>query len=144
MNLDSSVAYQLSKEYYCFVVPSKIGRGRMSEQNQQPNGLVITDGGGNYYYLRPEILAQTKMPDEDVQKLKSGLAASSAGKDEELSGAALEAVAGGAGIGGGIQLPGVVQIPSFNIGSLTASLTHSKPGLPDLGKVMSSTVMCPW
>ena len=52
--------------------------------DQKPNGLFITDDAGNVYYLRPEILAQAKMPDEDVKRLKDELAASGKGKETLL------------------------------------------------------------
>ena len=97
--------------------------------DQRPDGLVITDDAGNYFYLRPEILAQAKMPDAEVKRMKEGLAASSKGKDRELSVEDLHSVAGG------LNVPTAHLGTTFNVPNLGA---HS--GSP----VMSSTVMCPW
>lgn len=99
--------------------------------DQKPNGLFITDDAGNVYYLRPEILAQAKMPDEDVKRLKDELAASSKGKQGELSIEDLHTVAGGA------------NVPLTHVGTVSvASLASSNLHLG--GSVMTSTIMCPW
>ena len=99
--------------------------------DQKPNGLFITDDAGNVYYLRPEILAQAKMPDEDVKRLKDELAASSKGKQGELSIEDLHAVAGGANVP-------MTHVGTVSVASLAAS--NLRPG----GPVMTSTIMCPW
>jgi hypothetical protein len=100
--------------------------------DQRPNGLVITDDAGNYYYLRPEILAQAKMPDAEVKRMKEGLIAASKGKDHELSVEDLGAVAGGANVP-------LAHLPSaFNI----PTLSHT--GLGKGGPTMEGTIMCPW
>jgi hypothetical protein len=100
--------------------------------DQKPNGLFITDDAGNVYYLRPEILAQAKMPDEDVKRLKDELAASGKGKDRELSIEDLHTVAGGA------------NVPMIAVSNLAshANLVSHPGGIG--GPVMTSTVMCPW
>src|SRR5260370_13569923 len=84
--------------------------------DQKPNGLFITDDAGNVYYLRPEILAQAKMPDEDVKRLKDELAASSKGKQGELSIEDLHTVAGGA------------NVPMTHVGTISVSSLVSHPG----------------
>ena len=89
--------------------------------DQRPSGLVITDDSGNYYYLRPEILAQAKMPDSEVKRMKEGLS-----KDRELSADDLQAVAGG------------LNMPMAHMG------TFKLPQAVSGGAHMSSTVMCPW
>jgi hypothetical protein len=94
--------------------------------DQRPNGLFITDDAGNVYYLRPEILAQAKMPAEDVQKLKDELAAGSKGKDRELSVEDLHTVAGGVSV----PMTHLANIPTISHGGTSP--------------VMSSTIMCPW
>ncbi|PJG51259.1 hypothetical protein CVM73_32095 [Bradyrhizobium forestalis] len=106
--------------------------------DEKPNGLFITDDAGNVYYLRPEILAQTKMPEEDVKKLREEVAANSKGqaKDAELSIDDLNAVAGG------VSFPTASHVHlATNISSHTAAISSAKL---DLGKVATSTVMCPW
>jgi len=96
--------------------------------DQKPDGLVITDDAGNYYYLRPEILAQAKMPDTEVKRMKEGLA-SKGGKDRELSVDDLQAVAGG------------LNVPTAHISQVAAvSNVSLRPG----GPLMTSTIMCPW
>ena len=95
---------------------------------ERPSGLVISDDDGNYYYLRPETLAQAKMPEEDVSKLKSGMGAAS-GKDGELSMSDMQSVAGGA-------LSTTLAPKTLNVGSL--NLRGVKTG------TMTSTIMCPW
>ena len=101
----------------------------------RPSGLLVTDDSGNYYYLRPEILAQAKMPEEDVKKLKSGIA-SATGKDRELSLDELKSAAGGvistASISG---LPNIQSVGALRVGGIG--------GGPDFGAV-KSTIMCPW
>lgn len=97
--------------------------------DQKPDGLFITDDAGNVYYLRPEILAQAKMPDEDVKRLKDELAASSKGKQGELSIEDLQTVAGGA------------NVPMTHVGKVSISSDLSRPG--GIGG-MTSTIMCPW
>lgn len=89
------------------------------------DGLFITDNDGNYYYLRPEILAHAKMTDEEIAGVK---ARGAKGKGRELSADDLQAVVGGAGS----QIPGVLHIgtvPSLKL-----------PG----GATMEGTIMCPW
>ncbi len=104
-------------------------------QKDRPDGLVITDDSGNYYYLRPDVLAGAKMPPEDVEKLRAGLAKENASTDRELSTEELETAAGGFGMPGGIQIPGIPSIPQ--LGSIRFS--------PTAGRNTSySTVMCPW
>ena len=100
----------------------------------RPSGLLVTDDSGNYYYLRPEILAQAKMPEEDVKKLKSGLA-SATGKDRELSLDELQSAAGGV-----VSTASISGLP--NIQSVGALRVGSAGGL-DAGAV-KSTIMCPW
>jgi hypothetical protein len=98
----------------------------------RPSGLIVTDDSGNYYYLRPEILAQAKMPDEDVKKLKAGLA-TAAGKDRELSLDEMGSVAGGAAF--------VKSVPSIqNVGALRVGGLGGGPG----AGAVASTIMCPW
>jgi hypothetical protein len=92
-------------------------------QQERPNGLVVTDNSGNYYYLRPEILAQAKMPDEDVSRFK---AMSATGEDRELSADDLKTVSGGTSAGA----PGIL-----NIGHVPSVKSDEIP---------LSTVMCPW
>jgi|SRR6187551_21584 hypothetical protein len=106
--------------------------------DQKPSGLFITDDAGSVYYLRPEILAQAKMPDEDVKKLKDELAAMSKGKikEGELSVEDLNAVAGGANV----AMHHVAGISSHVASVSALSRSHG----PDIGPVMTSTVMCPW
>jgi hypothetical protein len=107
-------------------------------EQSKPGGLVITDDGGNYYFLRPEVLAQAKMPDEDVKKLKSGIS-KAAGKSGELSMDDMQAVAGGAGMGAAhFAAPNLQHVPRINLTAVART-----PG-PDFSKVMTSTVMCPW
>jgi hypothetical protein len=100
----------------------------------RPSGLLVTDDSGNYYYLRPEILAQAKMPEEDVKKLKSGLA-SATGKDRELSLDELQSAAGGvvstAQIGNMPQIQSVGALRVGSVGGLDAA-------------AVKSTIMCPW
>jgi hypothetical protein len=89
------------------------------------DGLFITDNGGNYYYLRPEILAHAKMTDEEIAGMK---ARSAKGQGRELNADDLQAVVGGSNV----ALPGVLHIgnvPSFKLPS---------------GATMEGTVMCPW
>src|SRR5207245_256101 len=106
--------------------------------DQKPNGLFITDDAGNVYYLRPEILAQAKMPDEDVKKLKDELAANSKGQDQELSLEDLNTVAGG------VNFPAATHVHvGASFSALNHLATHSS-GIPNIGNVMTSTVMCPW
>jgi len=104
--------------------------------DEKPNGLFITDDAGNVYYLRPEILAQAKMPEEDVQKLRQEVAANSKGqaKDAELSIDDLNAVAGG------------VRFPTASHVHLSTNISAAAIASPkfDLGKFATSTVMCPW
>jgi hypothetical protein len=111
----------------------------MADQKERPNGLVVADDGGNYYYLRPEILAQAKMPEAEVLRMKAGLAEGKKGQDRELSVDDLQGVAGGASPQLG-HLPGVHSIG--NISSL------KMPTGPDLRgadmRGMTSTIMCPW
>jgi hypothetical protein len=103
--------------------------------DEKPNGLFVTDNAGNVYYLRPEILAQAKMPPEDLEKLKAEMAASGKGTEGgELSVQDLETVAGGMNVS--------FSRMSFNLPHMNV-LLHQTPKL-DLGKVMTSTVMCPW
>ncbi len=85
-------------------------------------GLLLTDSGGNYYYIRPDILAQTKMTDEEILRVK---AQGPKGQDRELSADELQAVAGGTS-----QPPGII-----NIGHV--------PTLSS-GVKMEGTIMCPW
>jgi hypothetical protein len=101
----------------------------------KPNGLFITDDAGNVYYLRPEILAQAKMPDEDVKRLKDELGASSKGKQGELSAEDLNAVAGGANVA-------MTHITALSTSNIAAASLVSHPSIG--GPVMTSTVMCPW
>lgn len=96
----------------------------------RPNGLVITDDSGNYYYLRPEVLAQAKMPDEDVKKLKQGISSAS-GKERELSLDEMHSVAGGV-----VSTAQIHSLPQIQT-------TGLKIGSPS-GALMSSTIMCPW
>src|SRR5712671_5636129 len=106
--------------------------------DQKPNGLFITDDAGNVYYLRPEILAQAKMPEEDVKKLREEIAASSEGqaKDQELSIDDLNTVAGG------VSFPAATHV---HIGSaISASALSAVSPKVDFSKVQTSTVMCPW
>jgi hypothetical protein len=104
--------------------------------DQKPNGLFITDDAGNVYYLRPEILAQAKMPDEDVKKLKEELAANGKAQDQELSLDDLNAVAGG------VNFPAATHV---HVGTSFSALSHlGTSGIPNIGNVMTSTVMCPW
>lgn len=101
----------------------------MAEQ-ARPSGLIVTDDSGNYYYLRPETLAQAKMPEEDVKKLKSGLAKAS-GKDRELSIDEMQSVAGGAISAGGLNVPKIQSVGALR--------------LPGGGAgAAASTIMCPW
>lgn len=104
----------------------------MAEQ-ARPSGLIVTDDSGNYYYLRPETLAQAKMPDEDVQKLKSGIAAA-AGKTGELSMEDMQSVAGGA-----VAMAQLHNIPQIQ----KVAMQPLKSGFPGAGAV-ASTIMCPW
>ena len=90
------------------------------------DGLFITDDNGNFYYLRPEILAQARMSAEDVARVKD-LAAK--GQDRELSADDLQGVVGGAA---GLQIPGVIHVSSQSLMRL--------PG----GGTMEGTIMCPW
>lgn len=108
----------------------------MADQKERPNGLVVTDDGGNYYYLRPEVLAQAKMPEEDVLKLKAGLAQSTKGQDRELSVDDLHGVAGGMSVKS-THLPGI-----SNIGNVS-SLKMPEGSLIG-SRTMTSTIMCPW
>lgn len=111
------------------------------QQKDKPDGLVVTDDNGNYYYLRPEILAQAKMPEEDLAKFKAGLAEASQGEDRELSTEEMEGVAGGmGGMPGNISIPGIPKMPE--LGSLKIN-TGSNFRLPG-GASSMSTVMCPW
>ena len=105
--------------------------------DQKPNGLFITDDAGNVYYLRPEILAQAKMPDEDVKRLKDELAASSKGKKGELSIEDLHTVAGGANV----PMTHIGTVAVSNLASHASLVSH--PGGIG-GPVMTSTIMCPW
>jgi hypothetical protein len=89
-------------------------------------GLFLSDNSGNYYYIRPEILAQTKMSKEDVARVK---AQKPKAGDRELSADDLQAVVGGSGMP---SLPGVLQIGHV------PSLSVPK------GASMEGTVMCPW
>ena len=107
----------------------------MTDQKERPNGLVVTDDGGNYYYLRPETLAQAKMPPEDVAKLKAGLQGGK-GQDRELSVDDLHAVAGGMNVQA-VKLPGITSIGS------TASM-RMPIGAPGGDRTVQSTIMCPW
>jgi hypothetical protein len=99
--------------------------------------LLVTDDSGNYYYLRPEILAQAKMPEEDVKKLKSGLA-SATGKDRELSLDELQSAAGGvvstASIG---SMPRIQSVGALRVGGVGG-------GAFDPSAAVKSTIMCPW
>jgi len=102
----------------------------------RPSGLLVTDDSGNYYYLRPEILAQAKMPEEDVKKLKSGIASAS-GKDRELSLDELQSAAGGV-----ISTASISGIPSIqSVGALRVS---GPGGAFDPSAAVKSTIMCPW
>lgn len=112
------------------------------QQKDRPDGLVITDDGGNYYYLRPDVLADAKMPQEDVEKLKAGLAKSDPPADRELNSEELETAAGGAGMMGGGQIPGVPKIPE--LGGIKISPTNGLARLPGGRGSSYSTVMCPW
>ena len=106
---------------------------------EKPNGLFITDDEGNVYYLRPEILAQAKMPEADLKALKEEAAASgkSSAKAGELNIEDLQTVAGGFGI------PMLHIGSSFKIPSFGHTALHHTPNLKlDLGAM--STVMCPW
>jgi hypothetical protein len=101
----------------------------MAEQDR-PSGLVITDDRGNYYYLRAEILAEAKMPEEDVKKLTSGLA-------------------GGTGKGS-VSVTSIKDLPQI-VGTRSSdrelSLDEMKGvtgGLAARGGAMTSTIMCPW
>ena len=96
----------------------------MAVEQERPDGLVVTDNSGNYYFLRPEILAQAKMPEEDVSRFK---AFSAKMEDRELSADDLKGVSGGTST----QLPGIL-----NIGSV--------PTVKSTGPSSYSTVMCPW
>jgi len=99
----------------------------------KPNGLFVTDDAGNVYYLRPEILLQAKMPEEDLKKLKAEMAAGG-GKGGELNVEELHNVAGGMSLSHAHL--------AFNVPQLSATAIHSPQ--VDFGKVMTSTVMCPW
>jgi hypothetical protein len=105
--------------------------------DQKPDGLFITDDAGNVYYLRPEILAQAKMPDEDVKKLKEEVAVLSKSKqDQELSIDDLNTVAGG------INFPAATHVHiAQNVSAVAMAAVSPKL---DLSKVATSTVMCPW
>jgi hypothetical protein len=94
----------------------------VAQQQDNGEGLFITDNSGNYYYFRPETLAQAKMTDEDIVRAK---AESAKQQNRELSADDLQAVAGGMS-----SLPGIL-----NVGNIP-----SVKGSP----VMTSTVMCPW
>jgi hypothetical protein len=104
---------------------------------EKPSGLLVTDDSGNYYYLRPEILAQAKMPEEDVKKLKSGIA-SATGKDRELSLDELQSAAGGmvstASIG---SMPRIQSVGALRVGGVGG-------GAFDPSAAVKSTIMCPW
>jgi X-X-X-Leu-X-X-Gly heptad repeat protein len=104
-------------------------------EQARPTGLVITDDNGNYYYLRPEILAQAKMPEEDVKKLKSG-AATASGKTGELSDDALAHVAGG------VVNMSAIKISAPQVQTMDAARAPSIGGR--VGGTMMSTIMCPW
>lgn len=101
--------------------------------DEKPEGLFITDAAGNVYYLRPEILAQAKMPDEDVKRLKAEVAATGK-KDGELSVEDLNAVAGGMGVQ-------MTHSPFISVSNLHVK---SLPGMDKIGPIATSTVMCPW
>jgi hypothetical protein len=106
--------------------------------DQKPDGLFITDDAGNVYYLRPEILAQAKMPDEDVKKLRAEIAASGKGdaKDQELSVDDLSTIAGG------VNYPAATHVHVANVAA-TSVVSRASPSF-DFSKVATSTVMCPW
>jgi hypothetical protein len=99
--------------------------------DEKPSGLFITDDAGNVYYLRPEILAQAKMADEDVKRLKDEMAAMSKGKVEEgeLSVEDLNTVAGGSNVAMMHHVPAISPLVA------ASSIMH----VP-----VNSTVMCPW
>jgi hypothetical protein len=94
----------------------------VAQQQDNGEGLFITDNSGNYYYFRPETLAQAKMTDADILRVK---AESAKLQNRELSADDLQAVAGGMS-----SVPGIL-----NAGNIPA--VRGSP-------VMSSTVMCPW
>jgi hypothetical protein len=103
--------------------------------DEKPNGLFVTDDAGNDYYLRPEILAQARMPEEDLKKLRAEMAAGGGkGKDGELSVEELHTVAGGMNLSH--------THLAFNLPQISVAALHSPT--VDFGKVMTSTVMCPW
>jgi hypothetical protein len=103
---------------------------------EKPSGLLVTDDSGNYYYLRPEILAQAKMPEEDVKKLKSGIASAS-GKDRELSLDELQSAAGGV-----VNTASIGSVPRIqSVGALRVS---GPGGAFDPSAAVKSTIMCPW
>jgi len=43
------------------------------EEVGEEGGVLLSDEEGNYYYIPPETLQLTKMPEADVQKLRAGL-----------------------------------------------------------------------
>jgi hypothetical protein len=95
----------------------------VAQQHDNGEGLFITDNSGNYYYFRPETLAQAKMTDEDIARVKQEAAKR---QSSELSADDLKAVAGGMSA----QIPGIL-----NVGTI--------PSVKG-GPVMTSTIMCPW
>ncbi len=106
---------------------------------EKPNGLFITDDEGNVYYLRPEVLAQSKMPEEDLKLLRQEMAASgkNSAKSGELNIEDLHSVAGGVSIPM-LHLGSSFKVPNFS----HTSLMHQPNFKIDLGAM--STVMCPW
>jgi hypothetical protein len=94
----------------------------VASQADRPTGLIVSDDSGNFYYLRPELLADAKMPEEDVKKLKAGLEqASKTSQDPEINIVELDTVTGG------LNLTGVRE--SKNVEDRRA---------------VRSTIMCPW
>jgi hypothetical protein len=109
-------------------------------EKDRPSGLILTDEGGNYYYLRPEVLAQARMPEEEVEKLKAGLAAATS-KDRELSLDEMQTVAGG--IMNTTTTSSLRTLPSIqSLGAIKVGGGGST-GIGNLNLV-TSTVMCPW
>ena|ERR1700760_1553928 len=111
--------------------------------DEKPNGLFITDDEGNVYYLRPEILAQAKMPEEDLKLLREEMAASgkTSAKSGELNIDDLHSVAGG------ISIPmlhlGSFRLPSFGSAAHLSANVLNRPNF-QLPSSAMSTVMCPW
>jgi hypothetical protein len=107
-----------------FAFAAELGRRGMAEKDR-PRGLVVTDDIGNYYYLRPEVLAQAQLPEDEVKKLKSGLASAS-GKE-------------------GVRVTSIKELPQIlSNRELSPDEMKSVTGGVAASRTMTSTIMCPW